>query len=134
MHYSRTSSECFKFLIIADVADESSSSSREYNQLELAIKWNRLDLAEEDLFRGKKFTVEELNKLLWIALEHREVKFVTSIMKKGASLKRFLTEERFSKYLNITDANLDNSPLKKMLNKYVSVSYILYDYTTPLVF
>jgi len=53
-------------------------------------------------------------------LEHKEEAFVTSIMKKGASIKRFLTEERFLLYLN--SKAIRKTALKKLLKKHASVS------------
>ena len=94
---------------------------REFNQLELAIRWNRLDLAEEHLFKGKDFSMEQLNELLWIALEHKNVNFASSILTKGANLKRYLTEKRFWDYLN-SKKHLAKSPLKKLMKMHVSVS------------
>ena len=94
---------------------------REFNQLELAIRWNRLDLAEEYLFEGKDFSMEQLNELLWIALEHKNVNFASSILGKGANLKRYLTEKRFWAYLN-SKKHLEKSPLRKLMKAHVSVS------------
>ncbi|XP_063677465.1 transient receptor potential cation channel subfamily M member-like 2 isoform X3 [Bolinopsis microptera] len=92
---------------------------REFNQLELAIRWNRLDLAEEHLFKGKDFSMEQLNELLWIALEHKNINFASSILTKGANLKRYLTEKRFWDYLN-SKKHLAKSPLKKLMKMHVS--------------
>jgi hypothetical protein len=100
---------------------------REFNQLELAIRWNRLDLAEEHLFKGKDFSVDQLNELLWIALEHKNVNFAASILTKGANLKRYLTEKRFWAYLN-SKTHLNKSPLRKLMKAHVSVSNQQYSF------
>ena len=94
---------------------------REFNQLELAIRWNRLDLAEEHLFKGKQFSTNQLNELLWIALEHKNIHFVSSIMTKGANFKQYLTVERFWTYLN-SKAFLNKSPLRKLMKMHLSVN------------
>ena len=84
---------------------------REFLQLELAIKWNRLDLAEEFLFKNKHYTQNQLNALLGIAMEHKEIDFIKSIIAKGASIKRFLTEHQFEVFHNST-TNLKGTLLK----------------------
>ena len=93
---------------------------REFLQIELAIKWHRLDIAEEFLFKDKTFTVNQLNSLLGIALEHKEIDFIRSIMAKGADLKRFMTEETFELFLN-NPRNLDDTLLKRLLESKFSV-------------
>ena len=54
-------------------SDEHCRYASEFKQLSLAIKWNRLDLAEDYLFKGKRFATGQLNELLSIALQHKQV-------------------------------------------------------------
>ena len=126
-NFSGTLQFCLSRDILPQSEDTETCDSRhmrEFNQLELAIRWNRLDLAEEHLFKGKDFSMEQLNELLWLALEHKNIQFATSIMAKGANLKRFLTEKRFWLYLN-SKKFLNKSLLKKLMKDKVSVSMLV---------
>ena len=50
-----------------------------------------------------------------------QASFVTAILEKGADLKRFLTEERFEKYLNDPDLTY-TTPLESLLIEQLSVN------------
>ncbi|KAL5258514.1 hypothetical protein ACHWQZ_G009114 [Mnemiopsis leidyi] len=76
-------------------------------QLELAIQWDRLDIATEYIFENKTnnasmdlhLTESELNEMLNLAIKHKQIRFIRNIIERNANIKTFLTVERFEEIL-----------------------------------
>ena len=66
-----------------------------FENLRLALQWNRIDIAKSDIFNGEeKFTSEQLFKLLEIALVEDKPEFVALLIENGVFLEQFLTYGR----------------------------------------
>jgi len=63
--------------------------------LELALKWNKIDIASNDIFNGKEeFTSKDLNKLMEMALIFNRPSFVELLIENKLVLDDFLTPKR----------------------------------------
>lgn len=73
-----------------------------YENLKLAIKWNRIDLAKSDIFTGEEdFRPSELIDLMEMALIQNKPEFVELLLENGVSLrKEFLTAARLFNLYN----------------------------------
>ena len=71
-----------------------------FHQLRLAIFWNRVDLAVEEIFRGLRFSDDLMDELLYLAMKMNRVDFVRKFINKGSSIGVFLTQPRFLELLN----------------------------------
>lgn len=73
-----------------------------YENLKLAIKWNRIDLAKSDIFTGEEdFRPSELIDLMEMALIQNKPEFVELLLENGVSLrKEFLTATRLFNLYN----------------------------------
>jgi hypothetical protein len=61
----------------------------------LALQWNRVDIAKAEIFNGEElFTINQLNKLLELALIENKPDFVELLLTNGANLSTFLTYGR----------------------------------------
>ena len=66
-----------------------------YENLKLAINWNRFDIAESDIFTGKEeFKPNQLENLMEIALIKNKPNFVQLLLENGVNIKSFLTYRR----------------------------------------
>ena len=101
---------------IVRARNEQKKKSKELlkDQLALAIQWERLDIAEEYIFKNMVLEEEELNELLGIAIENMQVDFIKTLISKKANLKTFLSLEKFEEMLRGTSTNL---LLYKLLEK-----------------
>ena len=72
--------------------------------LELALKWNQIDVASNDIFNGKEeFTSKQLNKLMEMALIYNRPSFVELLIENKLVLDDFATPKRlFFLYNSIT--------------------------------
>ncbi|XP_063680838.1 transient receptor potential cation channel subfamily M member 2-like isoform X3 [Bolinopsis microptera] len=74
-------------------------------QLELAIQWDRLDIATEFIFENKSnnmdlhLTESELNEMLNLAIKHKQIRFIRNIIERNANISSFLTVDRFETIL-----------------------------------
>jgi hypothetical protein len=66
-----------------------------YENLKLAIEWNRIDIAKNEILSGdERFHHDELGKLLEIALVNNKPEFVKLIIDNRVNLDSFLTYGR----------------------------------------
>ncbi|PAV79745.1 hypothetical protein WR25_06575 [Diploscapter pachys] len=64
-------------------------------QLQLALAWNRADIAKEEIFtRGQEWTTKDLHNAMMDALCHDRTEFVQLLLDNGVSMQRFLTYAR----------------------------------------
>ena len=68
-----------------------------YENLKLAIQWNRHDIAKTDIFTGEEnFEPNQLANLMEIALIENKPQFVELLLENGLNIKSFLTYRRMS--------------------------------------
>ncbi|CAH3020787.1 unnamed protein product, partial [Porites evermanni] len=66
-------------------------------QLDLALTWNRADIARTEIFtKGRKWKIETLEDKMEDALINNRVEFVDLLLEKGVSMKKFLTTDRLN--------------------------------------
>lgn len=66
-----------------------------YENLKLALQWNRVDIAKTDIFTGEEeFTDKQKTHLLEMALTYNMPDFVELMLESGVDLKSFLTKRR----------------------------------------
>ncbi len=66
-----------------------------YDNLKLALKWNRDDIARTDIFSGEeKFKPSELASLMEMALVLNRPKFVQLLLENGLNSKTYLDLRR----------------------------------------
>jgi hypothetical protein len=66
-----------------------------YENLKLALQWNRSDIAKTDIFTGEEeFKSYQLAHLMEMALIQNKPKFVELLLENGLNLKSFLTVRR----------------------------------------
>ena len=66
-----------------------------FENLELALKWNKIEIASNDIFNGKEeFTSKQLNKLMEMALIYNRPSFVELLIENKLVLDDFLTPKR----------------------------------------
>ena len=70
--------------------------SRKHSEdLKLALKWNRIDLAKTYIFTGEEeFEPEQLANLMEMALIQNKPEFVELLLENGVDLKSFLKKRR----------------------------------------
>ncbi|CAH3032487.1 unnamed protein product, partial [Porites lobata] len=72
------------------------SASPSY-QLDLALTWNRADIARTEIFtKDQKWKMETLEDKMEDALINNRVEFVDLLLEKGVSMKKFLTTDRLN--------------------------------------
>lgn len=72
-------------------------SSNHFENLKMALEWDRQDLAKRYILTGEEeFTVNQLNELMEIALIHNKPKFVELILEMGLDFHSFLTLRRLT--------------------------------------
>ena len=68
---------------------------KNYDKLKLTLEWNRVDLANSDVFTGEEeFSNENKNDLFEMALIQDRPLFLEIILETGFDLKSFLTYNR----------------------------------------
>lgn len=71
------------------------NKSQYFENLKLALKWNREDIAKSDIFTGEEyFAPNELQTLMQLALIYNRPNFVELLLDNGLDLKSFLTVSR----------------------------------------
>lgn len=66
-----------------------------YENLKLALQWNRNDIAKTDIFTGEEeFQSYQLANLMEMALIQNKPEFVELLLENGLNLKSFLTVRR----------------------------------------
>lgn len=71
------------------------------DQLALTLAWNRVDVAQSDVFvLGKEWPASSLHSAMMDALINDRVDFVRLLLKNGVSMHKFLTFERLEELYN----------------------------------
>lgn len=70
-------------------------------QLSLALTWNRVDIAQSEIFvYGQEWPHGALDEAMMQALEHDRIDFVKLLLENGVSMKKFLTIPRLEELYN----------------------------------
>ncbi|XP_062614395.1 transient receptor potential cation channel subfamily M member-like 2 isoform X2 [Saccostrea cucullata] len=86
-----------------------------FDQLKLALAWNRIDIAKSEIFTDDRFIqTNMLFEIMQSALILNRVGFVELLMDNGVNLKDFLTKKRLLKLYNQINKN---TQLYQMLDK-----------------
>ncbi|KAK7469456.1 hypothetical protein BaRGS_00036522, partial [Batillaria attramentaria] len=82
-------------------------------QLELALAWNRVDVAQSEIFtENRTWRSGQLDEIMMSAIMHNNTEFVELILDNDFSLNRFLTSDRLHVFY---DRFPTGSPLKSMV-------------------
>ncbi|KAF7658007.1 hypothetical protein LDENG_00019260 [Lucifuga dentata] len=99
-------------------------------QLELAIAWNRVDIAEADIFTEEsQWKSSDLHGAMFSALVGHKPQFVCLLLENGVNLREFLQEE--NTLLELYNQLPDCSFLRK-LAKRVQIRHLLGSFTQHL--
>ncbi|XP_069052884.1 transient receptor potential cation channel subfamily M member 2 isoform X2 [Lepisosteus oculatus] len=83
-----------KALLKASKASDSLGHGNWERQLELAVAWNRVDIAESEIFtEDRQWKSSDLHQATLSALIGNRTDFVKLLLENGVSLKEFLTED-----------------------------------------
>ena len=83
-----------------------SGKSEAYENLKLALKWNKIDIATNDIFNGKEdFSSKELNHLMEMALIYNRPSFVELLLENKLVLDDFFTCKRLYFLYNAVAVN-----------------------------
>ncbi|VDK48395.1 unnamed protein product, partial [Cylicostephanus goldi] len=83
-------------------------------QLQLALAWNRADIARSEIFTlGTEWGTQDLHNAMMEALCHDRTDFVQLLLENGVSMHRFLTYGRLEHLYN-TDKGPPHTLLSKM--------------------
>lgn len=89
------------------------NKDQEFDQLKLALAWNRIDIAKSEIFTEDKiWPPGSLHEILYSAIRQDRVDFVDLFLDCGTSLKDFLTTERL---LMLYSTIPDHSLLKELI-------------------
>lgn len=70
-------------------------------QLQLALTWNRVDIARSEIFvYGQEWPAGALEEAMMQALEHDRLDFVKLLLENGVSMRKFLTIPRLEELYN----------------------------------
>ncbi len=70
-------------------------------QLQLALTWNRVDIARSEIFvYGQEWPPGALEEAMMQALEHDRLDFVKLLLENGVSMRKFLTIPRLEELYN----------------------------------
>lgn len=70
-------------------------------QLSLALTWNRVDIAQSEIFvYGQEWPHGALDEAMMQALEHDRIDFVKLLLENGVSMRKFLTIPRLEELYN----------------------------------
>ncbi|BES91248.1 Transient receptor potential cation channel [Nesidiocoris tenuis] len=70
-------------------------------QLSLALTWNRVDIAQSEIFiYGQEWPAGALDEAMMQALEHDRIDFVKLLLENGVSMRKFLTIPRLEELYN----------------------------------
>ncbi|KAM9632313.1 transient receptor potential cation channel subfamily M member 4 [Trichechus inunguis] len=84
----------------------SSEASAYLDELRLAVAWNRVDIAQRELFRGDiQWRSFHLEASLLDALLNDRPEFVRLLISRGLSLSHFLTPARLTRLYSVTPPN-----------------------------
>ncbi|CAG2185727.1 unnamed protein product [Mytilus edulis] len=89
-------------------------------RLKLALKWDRADIAQEEIFREDAlWSRGSFDEAMETAILTDNVKFVQIILNQGVMMREFLTSKRLLKLydLALKEIDINNMPLKQLITK-----------------
>ncbi|XP_078332506.1 transient receptor potential cation channel subfamily M member-like 2 isoform X3 [Crassostrea virginica] len=97
-----------------------------FDQLKLALAWNRIDIAKSEIFTDDRFIQPNmLFEIMQSALILNRVSFVELLMDNGVNLKDFLTLKRLLKLYNHRDLIDSSSNMMQEINKNTQLYQLL---------
>ncbi|XP_017295191.1 transient receptor potential cation channel subfamily M member 4a isoform X2 [Kryptolebias marmoratus] len=98
---------------------ESSKASEYFDELNLAVAWNRVDIAKAELFNGDiQWTYDDLEESMTDALINDKPKFVRLFCENGLNILDYLTYGRLeSLYCSLSDSSLVYNLLQRHLRE-----------------
>lgn len=98
------------------------------NQLQLALTWNRADIAQEEIFREDVlWPPRSLDDILMEAIIEEKVEFVALILQQNVGMKEFLSKERLQQLYQKSLLRADADHLKKLMSSKTRRSTFSYD-------
>ncbi|XP_076107233.1 transient receptor potential cation channel subfamily M member 8-like [Mytilus galloprovincialis] len=110
--------EILKILLKAKAGEVTEKQRLE--RLKLALKWDRADIAQEEIFREDAlWSRGSFDETMETAILSDNVKFVQIILNQGVVMREFLTSKRLLKLydLALNEIDINNMPLKKLMIK-----------------
>ncbi|XP_052073403.1 transient receptor potential cation channel subfamily M member 3-like isoform X6 [Mytilus californianus] len=110
--------EILKILLKAKAGEVTEKQRLE--RLKLALKWDRADIAQEEIFREDAlWSRGSFDETMETAILSDNVKFVQIILNQGVVMREFLTSKRLLKLydLALNEIDINNMPLKKLITK-----------------
>ncbi|BFY97240.1 hypothetical protein BsWGS_00280 [Bradybaena similaris] len=102
-------------LAILSVLLKGKTNSSLKSQLELAMTWNRADIAQEEIFREDvNWNKDDLESFLTNALIEDKIEFVKLLLNNGIIMQEYLTTKRLEKLYNSIP---EHSYLRKVLKE-----------------
>ena len=93
------------FLLLNNLARDEKEKLIE--NLELALTWNKIDIASNDIFNGREeFTSKQLNRIMEMALVYDRPGFVELLLENKINLDDFLTPKRLFYLYNCINVSL----------------------------
>ncbi|XP_062389614.1 transient receptor potential cation channel subfamily M member 2-like [Sardina pilchardus] len=84
-----------KAFLKASRSEENAGQRGWERQLELAVAWNRVDVAKSEIFTEEKhWQSSDLHKAMFLALVGHKSEFVQLLLENGVSIPQFLAEEK----------------------------------------
>uniref|UniRef100_A0A8C6PKQ9 Transient receptor potential cation channel, subfamily M, member 4a n=1 Tax=Nothobranchius furzeri TaxID=105023 RepID=A0A8C6PKQ9_NOTFU len=107
----------------------SSKASEYVDELNLAVAWNRVDIAKAELFNGSiQWTYKDLEDSMTDALINNKPQFVRLFCENGLNILDYLTYGRLENlYRSLSDSSLAYALLKKRLNERLELDLSLYE-------
>ncbi|XP_076461799.1 transient receptor potential cation channel subfamily M member 8-like [Babylonia areolata] len=88
-------------LSVLTKAETTAGAKHRLNQLELALTWNRADIAQSEIFREDvNWDSSELYQIMTKALKEDKMSFVRLLLNQGVSMKEYLTVPRLEDLYN----------------------------------
>ncbi|XP_052073400.1 transient receptor potential cation channel subfamily M member-like 2 isoform X4 [Mytilus californianus] len=110
--------EILKILLKAKAGEVTEKQRLE--RLKLALKWDRADIAQEEIFREDAlWSRGSFDEAMQTAILSDNVKFVQIILNQGVVMREYLTLKRLLKLydLALKEIDINNMPLKKVITK-----------------
>ncbi|XP_052073408.1 transient receptor potential cation channel subfamily M member 3-like isoform X11 [Mytilus californianus] len=110
--------EILKILLKAKAGEVTEKQRLE--RLKLALKWDRADIAQEEIFREDAlWSRGSFDEAMETAILTDNVKFVQIILNQGVVMREFLTSKRLLKLydLALKEIDINNMPLKQLITK-----------------
>ncbi|XP_071180089.1 transient receptor potential cation channel subfamily M member 8-like isoform X2 [Mytilus edulis] len=110
--------EILKILLKAKAGEVTEKQRLE--RLKLALKWDRADIAQEEIFREDAlWSRGSFDEAMQTAILTDNVKFVQIILNQGVVMREYLTTNRLLELydLALKEIDIKNMPLKKVISK-----------------